>query len=155
MGAVVGMKTGTVTVRLPDEKIEQLQKMAKAQGCTLSDLVRKQILNSLEPSYTADSSSPELLKRLQEMETNLAGAQQAMAEILVLILTNAVGARYHASLATTYADDIITVMQTGNVLSEKEVDRRQGVREKEAQRIENAVIAQVLGAKDKGGRKVN
>ncbi len=141
------MKTSPVTVRLPDEKIEQLQEMAKAQGCTLSDLVRKQILNSLETSFPVSGGSPDLEKRLQEMETNLTGAQQAMAEILVLVLTNAVGARYHASLATTYADDIITVMQTGNVLSEKEVDRRQGVREKEAQRIENAVIAQALGAK--------
>lgn len=149
MGAVVDMKTGTVTVRLPDEKIERLQQMAKAQGCTLSDLVRKQILNSLEMSATADGSNPELLNRLQEVETNLIGAQQAMAEILVLILTNAVGTRYHASLATTYADDIITVMQTGNVLSEKEVERRQGVREKEARRIEDAVIAQVLGARKK------
>lgn len=147
------MKTGTVTVRLPDEKIEQLQEMAKAQGSTLSDLVRKQILNSLESSNTANGSSPELLKRLQEMETNLAGAQQAMADVLVLILTNVVGARYHASLATTYADDIITVMQTGNVLSEKEVERRQGVREKEAQRIEDAVIALALGAKGKGKPK--
>jgi hypothetical protein len=35
-------------------------------------------------------------------------------------------------------------MQTGNVLSEKEVERRQEVREKEAQRIEKAVIAEVL-----------
>lgn len=143
------MKTGTVTVRLPDEKIEKLQEMAKAQGCTLSDLVRKQILNSLEPSMTADGGSPELLKRLQEMETNLTGAQQAMADILVLILTNAVGTRYHASLATTYADDIITMMQTGNVLSEKESERRQAVREKEAQRIENAVITNVLGMSKK------
>jgi hypothetical protein len=138
------MKTGTVTVRLPDEKIEQLQEMAKAQGCTVSDLVRKQILTSLEASGTASGGSLELEKRLQEMETNLIGAQQAMAEILVPILANAVGARYHASLATTYSDDIITVMQTGNVLSEKEVERRQEVREKEAQRIEKAVIAEVL-----------
>lgn len=143
------MKTGTVTVRLPDEKIEQLQEMAKAQGCTMSDLVRKQILNSLEPCNAANGSSPELLKRLYEIETNLTGAQQAMADVLVLILTNTVGARYHASLATTYADDIITVMQTGNVLSEKEVERRQGVREKEAQRIENAVITEVLGIRKK------
>ncbi|MBA3992561.1 MAG: hypothetical protein C0469_03470 [Cyanobacteria bacterium DS2.3.42] len=145
------MKTGTVTVRLPDEKIEQLQEMAKAQRCTVSDLVRKQILNSLESSNTTDGSSPELLKQLHDMETNLIGAQQAMADLLILILTNAVGTRYHASLATTYADDIITVMQTGNVLSEKEVERRQAIREKEARRIENAVITEVLGKKRKGG----
>lgn len=141
------MKTGTVTVRLPIEAIEQLQEAAKTQRCSLSDLLKKKILSSMETNTKGTESSSDLLKRLQEMETNLTGAQQAMAEILVLVLTNAVGARYHASLATTYADDIITVMQTGNVLSEKEVDRRQGVREKEAQRIENAVIAQALGAK--------
>lgn len=147
------MKTGTVTVRLPEEKIEQLQEMAKAQGCTLSDLVRIQILNNLERRNAASDNGSDLMTRLQEMETNLAGAQQAMADVLVLILTNVVGARYHASLATTYADDIITVMQTGNVLSEKEVERRQGVREKEAQRIEDAVIALALGAKGKGKPK--
>ena len=142
------MKTGTVTIRLPDEKIEQLQKMAKAQGCTVSDLVRKQILSSIEAESSV-KGSPGLMKQLQEMEKNLIGGQKAMADILVLILTNAVGTRYHATLATTYADDIITVMQTGNVLSEKEAERRQGVREKEAQRIENAVIAKVLGLKKK------
>lgn len=147
------MKTGTVTVRLPDDKIEQLQEMAKAQGCTLSELVRKQILTGLDACNSADGGSPGLMKRLQEMETNLIGAQQAMAEILVPVLTNVVGARYHASLATTYADDIITVMQTGNVLSEKEVGRRQSVREKEAQRIEESVIAQVLGKQIKGDVK--
>ena len=138
------MKTSTVTVRFPDKKIEQLQEMAKAQGCTVSDLVRKRILASLEASETVTGGSPELMKRLQEMETNLIGAQQAMAEILVPILTNVIGARYHASLATTYSDDIITVMQTGSVLSKEEVERRQDVREKEAQRIEKAVIAEVL-----------
>lgn len=147
------MKTGTVTVRLPAEKIEKLQEMAKAQGCSLSDLVRNQILNSLEVSSTANNGIPELMKRLQEMETNLIGAQQAMAEILVPILANVVGARYHASLATTYADDIITVMQTGNVLSEKEVERRQDVREKEAQRLEKAVLEQALSSREKGGSR--
>jgi predicted DNA-binding protein len=146
MGAVVrAIKTGTVTIRLPLEQIEQLQQMAKVKGCTLSELVREYIQEA--------GNSSEVLKRLQEVETNLSGAQQAMADVLVLILTNVVGARYHASLATTYADDIITVMQTGNVLSEKEVERRQDVREKEAQRIENAVIALALGAKGKGKPK--
>lgn len=143
------MKTGTVTVRLPEEKIEQLQEMAKAQGCTVSDLVRTGILNNLGSPGGASGSDPELVTRLNELENKLIGAQQAMAEILVPILANVVGARYHASLATTYADDIITVMQTGNVLSEKEVERRQAAREKEALRIEEAVIAQALGTKAK------
>jgi len=140
------MKTGTVTIRLPEEKIAQLQEMARAQGCTQSDLVRNLLLASLKNPGIAGGSS-ELMDRLQEMEAKLIGMQQAVAEILVPILKNVVGTRYHASLATTYADDIITVMQTGNVLSEQEVERRQGVREKEAQRIEEAVIAQALGAK--------
>ncbi len=60
------------------------------------------------------------------------------------------GARYHASLATTYADDIITVMQTGNVLSQGEVEQRQVLRETEALKIETETVAQALGAKDKG-----
>lgn len=144
------MKTGTVTVRLPEEKIDQLQELAKAQGCTVSDLVRNKILNSLESKSESSGSDAELMNRLNEIEKNLIGAQQAIAEILVPILANVAGARYHASLATTYADDIITVMQTGNVLSEKEVERRQAVREKEAQRIEEAAVAQALRAKEKG-----
>ncbi len=144
------MKTGTVTVRLPEEKIDQLQEVAKAQGCTVSDLVRNKILNSLESKSESSGSDAELMNRLNEMEKNLIGAQQAIAEILVPILANVAGARYHASLATTYADDIITVMQTGNVLSEKEVERRQAVREKEAQRIEGAAVVQALRAKEKG-----
>ncbi|MBX9686210.1 MAG: ribbon-helix-helix domain-containing protein [Candidatus Obscuribacterales bacterium] len=148
------MKTGTVTVRLPKEKIEQLQEMAKAKGATLSEFVREQILSSLD-GQGSNNSGADLKKQLSDMEANLSSAQQAMAETLLLILTNAVGTRYHASLATTYADDIITVMQTGNILSEKEVERRRVVREKEAQRIEDAVIEGVLGSKAKDKRKVN
>lgn len=143
------MKTGTVTVRLPIEAIDRLQKLAKAQGCSLSDLLKKKIMSNLETNKEDTESNSDMLKRLQEMEANLIGAQQAMAEILVPILTNAVGARYHASLATTYADDMITVMQTGNVLSEQEVERRQAVREKEATKLEQAVLALALGKSKK------
>lgn len=144
------MKTGTVTIRLAEEKIEQLQNMAKEKGCSLSELVREQVLNQLEGKA---GGGEEVLKRMQEIEVNLAGGQQAMADLLVAILRNTVGARYHASLATTYADDMITVMQTGNVLSEGEAEKRQAVREKEAQRIEELTVAQALGAKGKGEPK--
>jgi|GEM_PF-6802252 predicted DNA-binding protein len=138
------MKTGTVTIRLPEEKIEQFKQMAKVKGMTLAEFVREQALTQIESK--ADGS-PEVLKRIEELETNLAGAQKVVADLLVAILRNTVGARYHASLATTYADDMITMMQTGNVLSEGEVERRRAVREAEAQRIETATVAQALGSK--------
>ena len=152
MGAVVSMKTGTVTIRLPEEKIEQFKQMAKVKGMTLAEFVREQALVQIESK--ADGSG-EVLKRIEELETKLSGAQKVVADLLVVILRNIVGARYHASLATTYADDIITVMQTGNVLSQGEVEQRQVLRETEALRIETETVAQVLGPKDKGGRKVN
>ncbi|MBS3904828.1 MAG: hypothetical protein KGZ39_05835 [Simkania sp.] len=146
------MKTGTVTIRLPEEKIEQFKQMAKVKGMTLAEFVREQALAQIESK--ADGSG-EVLNRIEELETKLSGAQKVVADLLVAILRNTVGARYHASLATTYADDIITVMQTGNVLSQGEVEQRQVLRETEALRIETETVAQVLGAKDKGGRKVN
>lgn len=133
------MKTGTVTIRLPEEKIEQFKQMAKVKGMTLAEFVREQALAQVE---SKGDGSDEVLKRIEEMEANLSDAQRAAAELLVSILRNTVGARYHASLATTYADDIITVMQTGNVLSQGEVEQRQALREMEALRIEEAVIAQ-------------
>ena len=146
------MKTGTVTIRLPEEKIEQFKQMAKVNGMTLAEFVREQALAQIESK--ADSSG-EVLKRIEEMEQNLSAAQKTAAGLLIAILSNTVGARYHASLATTYADDIITVMQTGNVLSQGEVEKRQVKRETEAQRIEAETVAYVLGSKDRGGRKVN
>jgi len=146
------MKTATVTIRLPVEKIEQFTEMAKAQGCTLSEFVREQALAQVEGK---GSGNPEVLKRLEEMAAALTDEQKTATELLVAILRNTVGARYHASLATTYADDIITVMQTGNVLSVGEVENRQALREKEALRIEEAVIAQVLSKKSNGKHKVN
>ncbi|MCC7531197.1 MAG: hypothetical protein IT342_22005 [Candidatus Melainabacteria bacterium] len=146
------MKTGTVTIRLPKEKIEQFKQMAKVKGMTLAEFVREQAVAQVESK--GDGSS-EVLKRIEELETNLSDAQKAAADLLVVVLRNAVGARYHATLATTYADDIITVMQTGNVLSQGEVEQRQVLRETEAQRIETETVALVLGVKDKGGRKVN
>lgn len=146
------MKTGTVTIRLTLEQIEQFKQMAKVKGVTLAEFVREQALAQIESKA---EGSGELLKRIEEMETNLSDAQKAAAELLVSVLRNVVGTRYHATLATTYADDIITVMQTGNVLSQGEAEQRQVLRETEAQRIETETVAQVLGAKDKGGRKVN
>lgn len=146
------MKTGTVTIRLPEEKIEQFKQMAKVKGMTLAEFVREQALAQVE---SKDDGSDEVLKRIEELETNLTDAQKAAADLLVAVLRNTVGTRYHATLATTYADDIITVMQTGNVLSQGEVEQRQVLRETEAQRIETETVAQVLGVKDKGGRKVN
>ncbi len=138
------MKTGTVTIRLPEEKIEQFKQMAKVKGMTLAEFVREQALAQIESK--ADGS-PEVLKRIEEMAANLSDAQKTAVDLLVAVLRNTVGARYHASLATTYADDIITMMQTGNVLSEGEVERRREVREQEAQRIEAATVAQALGSK--------
>jgi predicted DNA-binding protein len=146
------MKTGTVTIRLTLEQIEQFKQMAKVKGMTLAEFVREQALAQIESKA---EGSGELLKRIEEMETNLSDAQKAAAELLVAVLRNVVGTRYHATLATTYADDIITVMQTGNVLSQGEAEQRQVLRETEAQRIETETVAQVLGVKDKGGRKVN
>lgn len=51
------MKTGTVTIRLPEEKIEQLQEMAKAKGCSLSEFVREQVLAQIDGK---GNSSPEV-----------------------------------------------------------------------------------------------
>lgn len=146
------MKTATVTIRLPVEKIEQFTLMAKAQGCTLSEFVREKALAQVEGK---GNGNPEVLKRLEEVAAALAEEQKTASELLVAILRNTVGARYHASLATTYADDIITVMQTGNVLNVGEVENRQAIREKEALRIEEAVIAQVLNSKTKAARNLN
>ena len=146
------MKTGTVTIRLTLEQIEQFKQMAKVKGMTLAEFVREQAVAQVESK--GDGSS-EVLKRIEELETNLSDAQKAAADLLVVVLRNTVGTRYHATLATTYADDIITVMQTGNVLSQGEVEQRQVLRETEAQRIETETVALVLGVKDKGGRKVN
>lgn len=146
------MKTGTVTIRLPEEAIEQLQEKAKEKGCSLSDLLRQQILSGLN---SQSGGGDRIIQRLEEMEKNLSEKQQSAAALSIAILRNTVGARYHASLATTYADDMITMMQTGNVLSEGEADRRQAVREKEAQRIEELTVAQAINSKPKGGRKVN
>jgi predicted DNA-binding protein len=140
------MKTGTVTIRLPEEKIEQFKQMAKVKGMTLAEFVREQALAQIERQ---NDGGAEVLKRIEEMEQNLSDAQKAAADLLVAVLRNTVGTRYHASLATTYADDMITMMQTGNVLSKDEVERRQAVREKEALRIEEAVIAQALAVSKK------
>jgi predicted DNA-binding protein len=140
------VKTGTVTIRLPEEKIAELQEMAKAKGCTLSELVREQVLAKMEDD---GKSGVELSKRVEEVAETIINEQRVYIDLLITILRNTVGARYHASLATTYADDMITMMQTGNVLSEGEAERRQAVREKEALRIEEATVAQALSSKTK------
>lgn len=120
---------------------------ASLQNAAEENSVMEQALAQIESK--ADSR-PHVLKRLDAMEKNLLDTQQAAAALLMAILKNTIGARYHASLATTYADDMITMMQTGNVLSEGEAERRQAAREKEAQRIEELTVAQALSSKPKG-----
>jgi len=73
------MKTGTVTIRLPEEKIEQFKQMAKVKGMTLAEFVREQALAQVE---SKGDSSGEVLKRIEEMEANLSDAQKAAAEFL-------------------------------------------------------------------------
>jgi hypothetical protein len=98
------MASGTVTVRLPDEVLEVLQKRAEIEKKTVSDVVRELISGGLKPSAAEPNEAA---------NKQVIGYLEDFGDILMSILFQTVCARYFAEMATNYSTDMESLMRQG------------------------------------------
>lgn len=101
------MATRSVSVRIPEEALAELEKMAALREQRVSDLVRDLILEKLKGGGQADNRL--ILEYLEGFGSVLAG-----------IHTEAARGRFYGELMTNYAIDMQNLMVDGKVV-EKQV----------------------------------
>ncbi|MBZ0187962.1 MAG: ribbon-helix-helix domain-containing protein [Candidatus Obscuribacterales bacterium] len=139
------MKTGTVTIRLPMDKIERLQKMAKQRECSVTELLREPISIWLDLGAIGGGNNQEVLEALSKLESNVLGAQQSIAELVITTLRTAIGARYMADKAATNTDEVVSYMSANKPLDPKVKVEWQAMRDQECEQIAQQWIAMALG----------
>lgn len=138
------MKTGTVSIRLPQDKIDRLQELAAKQNCSVSELLRKPIITWLDLGAIGAAGNEDVLKRLQELETNVLGAQTSIADLVIATLRTAVGARYMANKAVENTDEVVSYMSANKPLNPKTKAEWQAMRDQECEEIAQQWIAMAL-----------
>jgi hypothetical protein len=138
------MKTSTVTIRLPIEKIEQMQKMAKVRGCTVAELLREPIERWLGGAPEPGTGNEAVLQKLAEIEEAIARSQKEQASLLMATLANAASARYLGSLCANYEDDIISYLGTQKPLDDKTKALRDAKRQADEEAYSSACIKRAL-----------
>lgn len=113
------MKTGTVTIRLPVERVEKIRKMAEAKGCAVSELLKEPIENWLDGVAKPDSESAALMQKLEQLEQTVAETRKEQGAVLIAALASSAGARYLSNLCALYADEVISYLSTQKPLDEK------------------------------------
>jgi len=100
------MGSGSVSVRLPEEVIRELDRVARLQDRKVSDVVRDYIVAGLTGGGNSNVAS------LREYIESLGG--------LLMVLTNeTVTARYFAHMTTNYALDMENLLRENKVMEPK------------------------------------
>ncbi|OYV37393.1 MAG: hypothetical protein B7Z80_12975 [Rhodospirillales bacterium 20-64-7] len=143
------MKTSTVTIRLPIEKIEKVQQMAKVRGCTVAEILREPIERWLDGAQEPGTGNEAVLQKLAEIEATITGSQKEQAGILIAALGNTAGARYLGNLCAIYADDIISYLATNMPLDDKTKAMRDAKRQADEDAYANACIKEAIDSQNK------
>jgi hypothetical protein len=101
------MATKSVSVRIPEEALTELEKMARLKNLKVSDIVRDLILEKLTGGSQADNRL--VLEYLEGFGAVLAGIHNEAAR-----------SRFYGELMTSYGMDMQNLMVDGKVV-EKEV----------------------------------
>ena len=64
------MKTNVLSIRLPEDKAEILQKMADSRGLKVSDLVKEMVLAGIAGSQSSSGDNRLVLTKLEQVEAN-------------------------------------------------------------------------------------
>ena len=96
------MATKSVSVRIPEEALAELEKIATLKGQKVSDVVRDLILERL--TNGAGGGNQLIIEYLEGFGTVLAGIHNEAAR-----------SRFYAELMTSYAMDIQSLMTDGKV----------------------------------------
>ncbi|MBZ0295808.1 MAG: hypothetical protein K8L99_24835 [Anaerolineae bacterium] len=143
------MKTGTVTIRLPMDKIERLQEISKQRECSVTELLREPISTWLDLGAIGGGDNQEVLEALGKLESNVLGAQQSIAELVITTLRTAIGARYMANKAAENTDEVVSFMSSNKPLDPKVKAEWQALRDQECEQMAQQWIAMALGIYDR------
>ena len=113
------MKTQVLAVRLPQDQFEILQKMADSRGLKISELAKKMLTAGIDGHRTDAGDSAEVLQRLEQLETNLLGAQTWLADAVITDIKATAAARYYARLGAENTDEVISYLANNQPLEPK------------------------------------
>ncbi len=101
------MVSGAVSVRLPEEVLAELEKLATEQGRKVSDVVRDLIISGLKSGGkpTSDEHNELVIEYLQ-----------GFGAVLMALMHESAGARYFAEIATSYATDMESLLRERKVM---------------------------------------
>lgn len=139
------MKTGTVTIRLPIDKIERLKGLAEKRGCSLSELLREPISTWLDLEAIGGGASEEVIAELRKLMESTTAAHIALTELATATLRMAAGARVMANKAAENTDEVVSYMSSNEPLSQKTKRKWQEQRDAESNRIADHWITMALG----------
>jgi hypothetical protein len=113
------MKTNVLSIRLPEDKAEILQKMADSRGLKVSDLVKEMVLAGISGSQSSSGDNRLVLTKLEQVEANLIGAQSWLADVVMTGVKYAVEAKYQAEMGTQNTDEIVSYLANKEPLAPK------------------------------------
>lgn len=139
------MKTGTVTIRLPQDKIDRLKAIAEKRKCSVTELLREPISTWLDLGAIGGGNNQEVLEALGKLEGNILGTQQSLGDLVIATLRTAIGARYMANKAAENTDEVVSYMSANKPLDPKTKTEWQATRDQECEQIAQQWIAMALG----------
>lgn len=101
------MATSTITIRLPEETIKKLQRLARSEGKSASVLGRDMIAAALEGTDAGRGASQDAL---------VIEYLQGFGGVLMALTHETVAARYFAEMATNYATDMESLLRERKVM---------------------------------------
>lgn len=113
------MKSNVLSIRLPEDKAEILQKMADSRGLKASDLMKEMVLAAIAGNQSGSGDNRLLLTKLEQVEANLIGAQSWLADVVMTGVKYAVEAKYQAEMGTQNTDEIISYLANKEPLAPK------------------------------------
>jgi hypothetical protein len=113
------MKTQVLALRLPEDQLAILQKMADSKGLKVSDLVKQMITESVAGAQSGSGSNSDVMARLEQLEANILGASSWLADGLITNLKATAGARYLALVATENSDEVVSYLANNKPLDPK------------------------------------
>lgn len=138
------MKTGTITIRLPIDKIERLKELAEKRGCSMAELLREPISTWLDLEAIGTGGNEEVLKQLEELKAFVSGNQQRMDTLIMGALAAIKSTRFYAAKACTFGDEMSVFIKDGTKLTEDQLNERAAEREQLALMQETILIQEIV-----------